>query len=622
LVLPLAAAAASASPEALDRDADLYLVPFGDLPEALLSGLAGYYEDVLRLRAAVTGPLPFDPAMWNDDRKQFIAEELLLGMARGFRGWARNPRALFVAITDRDIYSNQTTWRFAFAVRRGNHLAVVSGARMLGLLDRPGTWPLRRVARLRKMVTKTIALQYLRLPLSPDPASVLYGRVLGPADLDRIDEATLRRDVIEPSRGRGGREAAEDSEDLLSLRSPIALPGEADRKDKTAIVLVLGGIGLYVALLGFHAVWTRRRAKSAWRAVAMRHGWRFVEADGPWYKRGSWRIKLEVDGVSAVADRVQVGSYRSRIEWTRIRADVSCPRDFRIVPESFFTRIMRRLARLTEVETGDPTYDRAYVVMCEDGEWLRSHLPKELRDRQLASKAILFCEKGVLELRRVLVADDEGELLALIQVFVDAAAAIRERPSVAVAPSPIPVLRSPLPGGGSSSRVYARRALRLLLAVAAIELLGALPLQITIQTEQTGAFWRISLPFAGALTLASVLCLLMSGNLSARMPPHSIVGVLLLVPIIFFWYWILSGPWVLGWNAMVGRPHAEGLWGPVIEKRSARRGRGTVLLPHPDEDRMVRIRVAPSLLETVRPGDPVRLNVRQGGLGFFYWYRE
>jgi hypothetical protein len=609
--------------DALDREADVYFVPIGSLPDDLLPELVNYYEQVLGLNAAVTGGLPFEPTMRDSQREQLIAEELLIAMGRGFRGWARNPRALFIGITGSDMYTTDKNWRFAFAVRRGTHLSVVSGARMADSSNSTGAWPADRVARLRKMVTKTIAVQYLGLPLSADPASVLYGRVLGPADLDRIDEATIHRDLIEPSTSGKRLEAPRGPEDLLSLGHPIELPGESARGNRTEGFLIVGGISLFIGFGIAFGVWTQRRTTAAWRETAAQHGWRFLKADGPWYNRGSRRIELEIDGVSVVVDLMQVGTYRSRIQLTRIRGDVFCPHDFRIVPESFYTRIQKQFGRLVEIEIGDSTYDLAYLVMCDAEEWLRHHLPSEVRARQLALKAMLFSENGRLEVRRFPIADNREDLLSLIQVFADAAAAIRERPPVGIAPALSPVVSAPFPQDEAKSPVWAKHMLRMLLAIGAIEFLGFFPLQWMIQTEQTNAAWGISLPWAGGLALAFIFCLLVSGGLTfSSMTIQRVLATLLLLPMIFFGYWIMSGPWVMGWNAMVGRPHSEGLYGPVIEKHVLKTDQGSLVLPHPSEDRMVRIRVSTIFFETVRPGDPLRLNVSRGSLGFFYWLRE
>jgi hypothetical protein len=619
----MGAGATTLKGDALDREADVYLVPIGSLPEDLLPELVDYYGQVLGLNAVMTGSLPFEPTMRDSKREQLIAEKLLIAMGRGFRGWARNPRALFIGITGSDMYTTDKNWRFAFAVRRGTHLSVVSGARMVHPPDSTGAWPADRVARLRKMVTKTIAVQYLGLPLSSDPASVLYGRVLGLGDLDRIDEATIHRDVIEPSKTEMRLEAPLDPDDLLSLNHPFELQGERARGNRREGFLILGAIGLFVVLgIGF-GVWTQRRTKVAWREVADQHGWRFVDADGPWYNRGSWRIELDVDGVSVVVELIQIGTYRSRIQLTRILGDISCPHDFRIVQESFYTRIQKQFGHLVEIEIGDSTYDLAYLVMCDAEEWLRHHLPSEVRARQLALKAMLFSENGRLEVRRFPIADNKEDLLSLIQVFADAAAAIRERPPVGIAPALSPVVSAPFPQDEAKSPVWAKHMLRILLAIGAIEFLGSFPLQRMILTEQTNAAWEISLPWAGGLALAFIFCLLVNGGFTfSSMTIQRVLAMLLMLPMIFIWYWGMSGPWVMGWNAMVGRPHAEGLYGPVIEKRVLKTDRRSLVLPHPSEDRMVRIRVNARLFETVRPGDPLRLNVSRGSLGFFYWLRE
>jgi len=623
LLLPMGAGATNSRADALDREADVYLVPIGSLPEDLLPELADYYRQVLGLDAVVTGALPFDPAMRDDQRKQLIAEELLTAIGRGFRGWARNRRALFIGITGSDMYAADMNWRFAFAVRRGAHLSVVSGARMADRPHSTGAWSTDRVARLRKMVTKTIAVQTLGLPSSSDPTSVLYGRVFGPADLDRIDENTLYRDVIEPAMRRKRREPPLDSDDPLSLEHPVELRVEDDQSGRTMGWLIMGGIGLFAALAIASGISIQRRTRLAWRAVAARHGWRLVDAAGPWYNRGSRRIELDIDGVSVIVDSVIIGGYRNRIEQIRIQGDISCPHDFRIVQESLYTRIQKRLGRLVKVEIGDSTYDRAYLVMCTAEDWIRQHLPLEVRARQLALRAMLFAENGRLEVRRFPMANNEEDLLSLIQVFADAAAAIRERTAVEIAPALSTLALPPLPEDEARSRVWAKHTLRILLAVGVIELVGFFPLQRMIGTEETSAAWQMSLPWAGGLALVVLIGWFARGRLTlSSLTFQQVLGAIGVFFAVSFGYWSLSGPWVMGWNAMVGRPHPEGLYGPVLEKRIRKPDRSSLVLQHPGEDRRVRIPVTGKLFETVRLGDPMRLKVRQGSLGFYYWLRE
>jgi hypothetical protein len=236
---------------------------------------------------------------------------------------------------------------------------------------------------------------------------------------------------------------------------------------------------------------------------------------------------------------------------------------------------------------------------------------------------MLFSGNGNLEVRRFQIADNQEDLLSLIQLHADAAAAIRERPPVSIAPALSHEVPVPFAPRETRSRAWAQRMGRVLLGIGAIEFVGTIPILRIIQTEQTNAAWGISLPWAGGVTLVFALCLLLGGGLKrSSVTPRRVFSALVLLPMIFVWYWGLSGPWVNAWNAMVGRPHAEALYGPLIEKRVLKDDQGLLALPHPNEDRMVRIRVPASLFERVRPGDPLRLNVSQGSLGIFYWFRE
>jgi predicted Zn-dependent protease len=92
-------------------------------------------------------------------------------------------------LTQEDIYIREETWRYAFAYRRAPGYALVSTARMdEALYGNPSNEELLK-ARLNKMVAKTIGQIHYHLPLSEDPRSAMYGRVLGPQDLDRMTDA-------------------------------------------------------------------------------------------------------------------------------------------------------------------------------------------------------------------------------------------------------------------------------------------------------------------------------------------------------------------------------------------------------------------------------------------------
>jgi hypothetical protein len=99
---------------------------------------------------------------------------------------AGDANALVIGVTTADIYlAGVPQWSWAFGMRQGNRLAVVSTARMESF----GPFAdLIEQARLRKLLTKYVGTMYFGLPTSDDPKSVLYDNILGPADLDRMGE--------------------------------------------------------------------------------------------------------------------------------------------------------------------------------------------------------------------------------------------------------------------------------------------------------------------------------------------------------------------------------------------------------------------------------------------------
>jgi predicted Zn-dependent protease len=169
---------------------DLYLVPVGDVPAALMSSLVAGVEQTLGIPVTVLSGVSVERTMFDPARSQFIAEQLIAAVRTGHPAVAGNPRARVIAVTAQDMYINaRSQWRFASSLRSDeNSVAVVSYARMdsayLGIT--PDEDLLR--SRLRKMIFKNIGMMYYRLPVSRDPRSVLYGNVLDLDDLDYMSE--------------------------------------------------------------------------------------------------------------------------------------------------------------------------------------------------------------------------------------------------------------------------------------------------------------------------------------------------------------------------------------------------------------------------------------------------
>jgi predicted Zn-dependent protease len=184
--------AASTPVNSLKMGADgVYLVALGDFPEDMLRDLAQYYRQKYNLDVQLLPKLPEPEAtrhiwMWT---KQVQAEPLVVSVRAAFPELAHNPRALLIGLTTADIYPGSVNWRYTFTWRTNAlHTAVVSSARMdLHYAGEPVDGS-DRETRVRKMVTKDIALLYYGKSPSNNPHSVLYNQIGGIEDLDKVGE--------------------------------------------------------------------------------------------------------------------------------------------------------------------------------------------------------------------------------------------------------------------------------------------------------------------------------------------------------------------------------------------------------------------------------------------------
>ncbi len=162
------------------RDA-VVLVPLGAFPVDQATAIATRESSDYGLPVTVALPVPIGPAATDAGRGQLVAERLVESIA------AVHPesqaRTLVIGLTTEDMYiAGIPEWRFAFGIRNRGGVAVVSSARMTGLLP-GGEWD-----RLRKMVTRDIGFNCYGLPASDDPGDILYRNILGLQDLDRIGD--------------------------------------------------------------------------------------------------------------------------------------------------------------------------------------------------------------------------------------------------------------------------------------------------------------------------------------------------------------------------------------------------------------------------------------------------
>jgi hypothetical protein len=172
----------------LDPHQRPYLVRLGPPRSVSIDELPGYYRTRLGLGVETLPTLPLEAGIFDPRRSQHIAEELIAVMKRRLPRLAGDPTAVVIGITEADMYIRAYDWRFAFNYRGDERFAVISTARMTPWLYRLRGNEYLLHTRLRKMVSKNLALMVYRLPLSQDPTSLFYGGVMGVSDLDLIQE--------------------------------------------------------------------------------------------------------------------------------------------------------------------------------------------------------------------------------------------------------------------------------------------------------------------------------------------------------------------------------------------------------------------------------------------------
>lgn len=185
----------------------VYLIPLGLDADEPLDWAPPYYEAKFGIDVAILPAVPLVQELIDSRRKQVNSEKCGEYLRRMYPEMDRDPSALLIGVTSRDIYIPSLDWGFALNDRHDARLAVVSSARLrpLRLLAR---WnPEWQHSRLQKMLTKNIAMQYFDLPLSNDYTSLLSAAVSSGWEVDlmggRIIGAEGRWDPF-PDSGEAG----------------------------------------------------------------------------------------------------------------------------------------------------------------------------------------------------------------------------------------------------------------------------------------------------------------------------------------------------------------------------------------------------------------------------------
>jgi len=166
------------------------LLPLGQVSAGLVEHLIEHYRVEYGLSVSVLAPQPIPPDIPLSVGDQHDAHLLLEYMAELFPDAYYNPNAVLIGLTPVDIYDSTSHYRYVFGLKGTpeDPKGIISTSRMGPEVY--GEDPDERVMfeRTRKMVTRYIGLLYFGLPTTGDRDSLLYDTILGPDDLDEIDE--------------------------------------------------------------------------------------------------------------------------------------------------------------------------------------------------------------------------------------------------------------------------------------------------------------------------------------------------------------------------------------------------------------------------------------------------
>lgn len=147
--------------------------------DVVLKELQDYYRQKYGLQIEIEPQIETEFYRTYDvQRGQHVAEEFISILKGKYR---KTDKQVYIGFEPQDMYVRSEQWRFAYYFTSGPY-AIVSDGRTGAFADA------KSLARLRKIVTRTIGISYYKLQLSDDPRSVMFRGLKGPDDLDRMTE--------------------------------------------------------------------------------------------------------------------------------------------------------------------------------------------------------------------------------------------------------------------------------------------------------------------------------------------------------------------------------------------------------------------------------------------------
>jgi YD repeat-containing protein len=165
----------------------VYLQPLDDVSAEDVKDLPAYYKARLGLDVVVLPTRALPPETVDASRGQLIAEKALASIEQSNGPIADDGDAVFLGVTSQDLNIRTAGWDFAMNYRDGR-IGVVSTARLKSTASILGANPAVYPVRVRKIVTKNLALMRYPLEVSQDPTSAIAWATPTAADVDTMGE--------------------------------------------------------------------------------------------------------------------------------------------------------------------------------------------------------------------------------------------------------------------------------------------------------------------------------------------------------------------------------------------------------------------------------------------------
>lgn len=220
---------------------DVVLLPTEDFSYDLARELARILQadTGLRMRAMLNvGIRDWKPVegggQYNAGHLREIARPAIESLKKSYGG------SLYILLTSRDINHTDSGLRYTFATHfPESRISVVSPARMRFVERGQPAPPALVIERLRKMMLRTIGIQYYDLPRSSDPKDIMFSPVMGVDNLDAMEarwDGELRRKAVAKIASGESQDTARFTELRWTMfNQPAFNPGVAGMLEKSII---------------------------------------------------------------------------------------------------------------------------------------------------------------------------------------------------------------------------------------------------------------------------------------------------------------------------------------------------------------------------------------------------